>query len=126
MLLSVLLLASVDGGRGHDSRALAEATVDIVTAQFTLDEQIFADGGVTFDTDDFKLKLVFYSFNPIKEEGPPVVMTNRLHPDNITAEVLSTSPLVVNVTIREVCTSGQPCTNPGDLSAYEVATDLDF
>ena len=45
MLLSVLLLASVDGGRGHDSRALAEATVDIVTAQFTLDEQIFADGG---------------------------------------------------------------------------------
>ena len=53
MLLSVLLLASVDGGRGHDSRALAEATVDIVTAQFTLDEQIFADGGVTFDIDDF-------------------------------------------------------------------------
>ena len=38
--------------------------------------------------------------------------------------MLSTSPLVVNVTIREVCTSGQPCTNPGDLSSYEIAADL--
>ena len=33
-------------------------TVDIVTAQFTLDEEIFAKNGVTFDANDFKQKLV--------------------------------------------------------------------